>query len=82
MGNIQRPYVAKPMGSQMDTRKEPTGKTTVTLTLRDFRDLRRLIAFIRTLAPLFAKRYGKYPRAEAAIARLSSRGRMPNKLLW
>jgi hypothetical protein len=66
----------------MDTRNEPTGKTTVTLTHRDFRDLRRLIAFIRTLAPLFAKRYGKYPRVEAAIAWWIPRGRVPNKLLW
>jgi hypothetical protein len=82
MGNIQKRYFAKPMGSLVDTRKEPTGKTTVTLTRRDFRELRRLIAFIRTLAPLFAKRYGKYPRAEAAIAPWSPRGRVPNKLLW
>jgi hypothetical protein len=71
-----------PWGSLVDTRNEPTGKTTVTLTRRDFRDLRRQIAFIRTLAPLFAKRYGKDPRAEAAIAWWIPRGRVPNMFLW
>jgi hypothetical protein len=82
MGNIQRPYVAKPMWQSNGYQERAYGPN---YGYSNQQGLSRPATPNRVSSdarPLFAKRYGKYPRAEAAIARWSPRERVPNKLLW